>query len=120
MATRAEADKWLQSLKTAWEAGDGEGALALFARTEKYYERPFEPGTTQEDYRRYWKDIDGLVDIRFDYEIVAVDGDNVCAHWQNSFRTEPDGEEQLLDGMFLIVFDRDGHCREFRQWWFAR
>lgn len=119
--TREDAVRWLEALKTAWEAGDAEAAIALFEHTEAYYERPFKAGTTQEEIRAYWKDIDGLEDIRFDYEVVAVDGNNACAHWQNSFRTSSADETvHLLDGMFLVEFDDVGRCRVFRQWWFAR
>lgn len=118
MITRPEVDQWLTKLKVAWEDGDAASAVALFSRTERYFERPFNPGTTQTEIEGYWRDIDGLSDIQFHYDIVAVDGDNAVVHWQNSFVTS-DGNRGLLDGVFLIKFE-DGYCVEFRQWWFAK
>lgn len=111
---------WLDRLKRAWEAGDPESALELFAHTERYYERPFKPGTTQEEYKTYWQDIVGLEDITFEYEIVAVEANTACVHWKNSFRSKGELDLTELDGMFVIVFNDEGSCTEFRQWWFMK
>jgi ketosteroid isomerase-like protein len=118
VVSRQSVNQWMGELKSAWESKDVERALRLFTRTEYYYERPFKAGTTQEDYRGYWKDIVGLQDIRLDYSIVAVEGDVACVHWQNWFREAPDSKITQLDGMFVIEFDQEGYCRIFRQWWF--
>lgn len=117
---RTLVESWLAKLKAAWEGADPDGALALFAKTERYFERPFSPGTSQEDYRKYWQDIVGLSDIRFDYEVVAVDGNTACVHWRNWFRSPGDAQQSELDGMFMIIFNDGGECVEFRQWWFMR
>lgn len=118
MVDRTAVQSWLEQLKRAWEAGDGEGAVALFSHTTAYYERPFRPGTTQEEIQSYWRDIDGLTNIRFEYDIVAVEGDVACVHWENWFATPTDPKVQHLDGVFVIEFDETGQCRLFRQWWF--
>ncbi len=120
MIAREAVDDWMGRLKAAWEAADVERAVEQFARTEYYYERPFRPGTTQEEIRSYWKDVAGLSDIRLDYSIVAVEGNTACVHWQNRFRNSPDSAETLLDGVFVLEFDDDGYCRIFRQWWFMK
>jgi hypothetical protein len=119
MVDRQHVENWLNRLKISWESGDGEGALALFASTKRYYERPFSAATTIDQIREYWKDIDGLDDIVFDFEIIAVEANRAVVHWQNSFKEEG-GNEALLDGVFAITFDDAGSCIEFRQWWFAR
>lgn len=119
MLTRETAEEWLRELKRAWEAGDAAAAVALFSATREYYERPFSPGTTQEDIRKYWKDIDGLEDIKFDYTLSAVDGQLAVAHWKNSFVTPADGKSWLLDGVFFVEFDDQDRCVIFRQWWFG-
>lgn len=117
---RHSTNAWLERLKRAWEAGDPEGALELFKDTRRYYERPFSPGTTLDEFRTYWQDIVDLQDIKFDYEVVAVEGNTACVHWKNWFRSEPGLILTELDGMFVIVFDDEGHCIEFRQWWFMK
>lgn len=111
---------WLDRLKSYWEAGDGEGALSLFRQTAEYYERPFHAGTTEAEIRKYWEDVDGLKDITFEFEIVAIAGQRAVVHWQNGFVTPDDGKAWLLDGVFFIDFDVEGECQTFRQWWFAR
>jgi hypothetical protein len=119
MDTRAIAEEWLVRLKNAWEGGDSEAAVALFSATREYYERPFKPGTTQEEFGRYWADIHGLRDIKFDYTVEAVEGRLAVAHWRNSFTSPDDDKSWLLDGVFFIEFDEEGRCIVFRQWWFA-
>jgi hypothetical protein len=120
MATdTAAVDEWLGKLKRAWEAGDVDGALALFDGTDYYYERPFHAGTTSEERRRYWQDIVGLHDIRFNYQIISVSDNTATVMWDNWFRETSGGEESHLNGVFVIEFDDDGRCRVFRQWWFA-
>lgn len=116
--SRSELVAWLDELKLAWESGNPERALRLFEATQEYYERPFAPGTTLEEYRGYWQDIVGLEDIKFDYKIVAIDGHVACVRWRNSFVA--DGESTLLDGVFIIEFDDMVRCRVFRQYWFAQ
>jgi hypothetical protein len=113
-----QAKQWMESLKKAWEDGDPKSAVNLFTHTSHYYERPFNPGTTQDEIKLYWKDIVGLQNITFDYEIVAIEGSRLVVHWQNGFTHE--GSASLLDGVFFIDFDDNANCVEFRQWWFAR
>lgn len=109
---------WMNGLKNAWEAGDQNAAVALFEKTQRYYERPFKPGTTQEEIRGYWKDIEGLFDIRLQFDIIAVEGNVACVHWKNFFKTEEGGNDVHLDGVFKLIFDNDGNCIEFWHWWF--
>ena len=120
MTTKGSVGLWLDELKAAWEAGDPTAALKLFQHTTRYYERPFYAGTTQDEFQKYWADIVGLENIRFDYKIVAVDGSVACVHWQNSFRSPSEDRAYLLDGMFQLEFDDQDNCREFRQWWFMK
>ena len=47
--------EWLDELKVAWEGKDPDRVLQLFKDTKRYYERPFHPGTSQEEYRTYWE-----------------------------------------------------------------
>lgn len=105
-------------MKQAWEARDVDAAVALFERTEHYYERPFKPATTIDEIRSYWQEITDVQDIRLDYSVAAVDGSIACVHWQNWFTDPKVGRVSHLDGMFQLEFDDEGFCREFRMWWF--
>ena len=108
--------QWMEKFKQGWIDKKNEEVLKLFEKTEKYYERPFKPGTTMEDIRGYWKDIDSTDDISLDYDIVAVDGNVACVHWDNKYRYE--GEYYHLDGIYMIKFNEFKECIEFHQWWF--
>lgn len=119
MLDRTHVEAWLDELKEAWEGGDVERAVSLFHQTTEYYERPFRPGTSEEEIRGYWRDIHGLKDIRFDYTLSAVDGNLAVVHWQNSFVTPRDNKAWLLDGVFFLEFNETGKVVVFRQWWFA-
>ena len=114
--TKTELTEWLETFKLGWIKKKKDIVLKLFSKTEKYYERPFKAGTTQEEIEGYWHDIDNLDDIEFDYEIVALDGNTACVHWDNKYCYE--GSRYHLDGIYTIKFNENKECIEFRQWWF--
>lgn len=115
---RTEVTQWLDRLKRAWESKDVRNATALFEKTERYYERPFRAGTTQTEIAGYWRDIDKVDDIKFDYEICAIENRVACVRWENTFLDPSTSKRQRLDGVFVITFDDNMNCKEFRQWWF--
>ena len=115
---RTDVTKWLEHLKRAWEGKNVGAATALFNETDRYYERPFRAGTTKDEILGYWRDIDKVDDITFNYQIAAVEGQVACVHWQNTFFDPAQNRKQRLDGVFLITFDNNMNCKEFRQWWF--
>jgi hypothetical protein len=110
--------EWLDELKVAWEGKDPDRVLQLFKDTKRYYERPFHPGTSQEEYRTYWEIIVSLYDVRFEYDIMAIEGEIACIHWQNWYRESPEGKLDHVGGVFIIIFNAAGPCEQFRQWWF--
>ena len=114
--TRADVIQWMEKFKIGWIEKKKDEVLKLFEKTTLYYERPFKPGTTQEEIRGYWNDIDALDDITLDYDIVALEGNTVCVHWNNKYRYQ--GEYFHLDGVYTIVFNDKKECVEFHQWWF--
>ena len=109
---------WMERLKAGWVNKQKNEVLKLFTNTERYYERPFNPGTTIEEIKGYWNDIDQLENITFDYEIVAIEGATACIHWNNEYIYED--KDHQLDGMFLIKFNDEKECIEFRQWWMEK
>lgn len=113
---RSDVTEWMEKFRSGWIEKRKDDVLELFEKTEKYYERPFKPGTTQEEIRGYWNDIDSLDDVTFDYDIVAVENNIVCVHWDNKYRFE--GEFYHLDGVYTMIFNEKKECIEFHQWWF--
>ena len=66
----------------------------------------------------YWELIVNLYDVRFEYDIIAIEGETACIHWQNWFRGSPEGKLDHVDGVFIIIFNTAGSCEQFSQWWF--
>ncbi len=57
------------------------------------------------------------VDVRFESEALALEGDLGVAHWQASWRRPLDGARVLVDGVLVVRFDEAGRCREHREWY---
>lgn len=115
--------KWLDEYKTAWECGDPLKAAALFTEDATYRETPFDETMHGRDaIRRYWEEgaRDAQRNIRFGYEIFAVEADAGICRWFCTFERVPSGERVEFDGIFRCVFAADGRCREFREWWHRR
>ena len=113
---RADVIDWMEKFKTGWTEKKKEDVLKLFEKTERYYERPFNPATTIEEIKVYWNDIDSVSEMTLDYEIVAVDSYTACIHWRYRYCSQ--GVYDLLDGIYTIKFNENKECIEFRQWWF--
>ena len=113
-------DSWLQAYGDAWENGEPEAARLLFTDDARYYENPFaDPIKGIDAIRAYWKANAVLdqKDIRFSHELLAVNAELGIAQWHAEFTRLSSGNRVILDGVFKVVFDADGKCREFREWW---
>ena len=124
MSAVADVDNWLAELKRAWKSRDVNAAAKLFEHTVKYYERPFEPVTSQDEIYKLWQEILDTHDITFDYEIAAITenakGTRAFVRWQNAYTVTTTGERDELDGVFQLDFDSKGNCIEFHMWWFMK
>lgn len=117
--TRAHAEAWLARYGEAWTGGAPELAASLFSDDCRYYETPFsEPEAGRAGVRRYWQAVpEQQRDVEFGFRVLAVDGDEVIAHWTASFVRVSSGARVALDGMFLLEFDDQLACRTLREWW---
>lgn len=116
---RTELKAWLEGYRRAWETRDPEAAAALFSEDAQYYETPFQaPARGRDGVRDYWANATrNQSDVSFSYEIVSVSGDRGMARWWATFRRVSSDETVSLDGVFLLQFEREGLCRELREWW---
>jgi hypothetical protein len=112
-------EDWLRRYGEAWESQDADEAAALFTAEAKYYETPFDPPMNgRAAVHNYWKQGTGAQrEIRFVYDVLAVEQDSGLAHWTSSFQRVPSGNCVKLDGILNAKFDPDGQCWEFREWW---
>lgn len=115
--------QWLARYGDAWEAGDPDAVLALFAGHASYFETPFSaPMVGHEAIRRYWTEgaKDAQTNVRFEARPITFDGTTGIAHWRATFDRVPSGAHVELDGVLSAVFDEQMRCEVFREWWHRR
>lgn len=120
---RNEFEKWLDAYGAAWQAGDAQAAIELFADDAEYYETPFDdPMIGKDAISQYWTEGAGKSqkDVHFSYEPLAVVENVGLARWRASFVRIPSGNQVELDGFLLAEFDGGGKCSVFREWWHRR
>ena len=110
---------WLDAYGQAWETRDPEAAVQLFTEDATYQETPFDEAMHgRPAIKAYWSGVPRSQDqIRFGYEILAVQDHTGIAHWWASFVRLPTRGLVKIDGILTVVLDADCRCREFREWW---
>jgi ketosteroid isomerase-like protein len=110
-------EQWLDGYRRAWIERDADGAAALFTDDALYREKAFDPPFVGRDaIRGYWSTVtQGQQDVELRYGTPVVQGHRVAVEWWANLVN--DGTPVTLAGEFLLVFDRDGRCRELREYW---
>jgi hypothetical protein len=111
--------KWMDTYGKASREDDPQTSADLFSLDAKYYESPFdEPMIGREAIYHYWnKGAQTLKDKESMYEILSVKNNLGIARWQSQFTNINTCKRLALDCVFLVEFDVDGKCSEFREWW---
>jgi ketosteroid isomerase-like protein len=114
--------RWLDEYGDASRRGDPAASADLFTDDARYFESPFdEPLVGRDAICDYWaQGATAFTDKQPSYEILAVAGDRGIANWRSRFTVAASGERAALDCVFVVEFDEDGRCREFREWWHVR
>ena len=120
--TVAQFDEWLKAYKAAWETRDPAAAAALFTADVAYHWTPYDPPQLgRAAITAAWEGaVHGQKDVRFRYEVLAVEGMRGIAHWNTRLTSVPAGESVELDGIFVVEFEGPGLCQLFREWWHVR
>lgn len=106
---------WLDQLKRAWQSRDPRSAAALFSVCKYYLEDPFEKAATSStDIRALWSDIARQSSIELSIEIICVAKLRGVARWHATFVMA--ARNYNLDGIYVVDFNRAGHCVSFMQW----
>ena len=115
----ASLQAWLQQYGAAWEARDPAAAGRLFSERAIYHEMPFDaPMQGRAAIEDYWRKVTaGQRDVKFEYRVIAVNGNTGVAHWSATFEQAADGAGAALDGVFVLEFDASGRCSALREWW---
>lgn len=121
--TARKFSQWLALYGQAWQAGDPEGVLELFAHHAKYFETPFAPPMVgHEAIRKYWTEgaKNAQRNVRFEARPICFDGTTGFALWSATFERVPSGARVELDGVLSAVFDEQMRCEVFQEWWHRR
>ena len=125
--TEAQARRWIDAYKAAWEKGDADLAASLFHEDALYRERPFTaPIQGRDAVHKYWsrRVTDYQEDVIFDYNFWSVKGNECYYQWQAAFTWLPINGRLELDGVckltFSLVDDDMPVCQIFEEWFDLR
>lgn len=106
-------EKWVDAYIKAWKSNKPEEVTGLFTKKALYSTGPFdEPWIGQEAIQKGWLAIgDQPEDWKFDYEIIAVDGDLGVMHGTTVYKSAG-----TFSNIWLIRLNDKGKCKEFREW----
>ena len=120
---RRDVESWVAAYRRAWETDAPDDIAGLFTEDAAYSPFPWPRGARQ------WQGRDKIVEKwigrgdskigwRFDYEILAVEGDTaVIEGWTSYDRGEGEAWEEAYANVWLVRFTPDGRAREFAEWW---
>jgi hypothetical protein len=102
---------WVDGLKEVWLKKDLDGLEKYFKNTKNYYETPFsEPVKNINDIKDLWKEIKGQEIEDLTFKVIAIENNIGIVNW---FLKDQSG---IYDGIYLIKFDKNLNCIEFKQW----
>jgi ketosteroid isomerase-like protein len=106
-------EKWLKAYVKAWKSNKPEQITDLFTKNALYSTGPFdEPWKGREAIEAGWIAIgDQPEDWKFDYEVIAVDGDLGVMHGTTVYKSAG-----TFSNIWLIRLNKDGKAKEFREW----
>lgn len=119
--TAVEFESWLRAYGRAWEGRDPAAAAGLFTEDSEYYWTPLDPPQRgRAGVAAAWEGaVSQQQDIRFTYEILAVNGAKGIAAWRADFLRLPARAKVRIEGVLTADFAAPGQCRTFREWWHA-
>jgi ketosteroid isomerase-like protein len=113
---------WLDGYSHAWATYDPAEIGALFSEDAVYFDNPFdEPVRGREAIVAWWledPDEEGTYEGR--YRPVLVAGDQAVANGYSRYLDGDGGVVKEFDNLFLLRFDADGRCVEYREWYMRK
>jgi uncharacterized protein (TIGR02246 family) len=113
---------WLDGYSQAWKTYDPEQIGALFSEDAVYFYNPFdEPVRGREAIVASWleeRDEAGTYEGR--YRPVLVAGDVAVARGYSRYLDTNGTLAEEYDNLFLLRFDADGRCAEYREWYMRK
>jgi hypothetical protein len=113
---------WLDSYSQAWGTYDPEQIGALFSTDAVYFYDPFtEPVRGRDAIVADWlEDRDEAGTYEGGYRPVLVAGDEAVARGYSRYLNANGTVDREYDNLFLLRFDADGRCAEYREWYMRK
>ena len=116
--TYNEAKNWCAELTDAWKQVDFKKILEIFSDVQCYYEDPFsEPGSSPEEIKAFWEEIQFQKIQKLEMCPIAVDGDVMIVRWYLDYMDKRTDEVFVMDGIYHVEFNTEKKCKKFTQWW---
>jgi len=121
----ADVQNWLDDYIAAWAGNDADAIGALFAEDAVYSYRPWESDDQTVRGRdaiveSWLEEPDDPTSWAAEYEPYAVDGDRAVAVGWSRYAPHDGHPERLYHNAYLLRFDGDGRCVEFREFYMRR
>ncbi len=113
---------WLDGYSQAWGTYDADQIGALFSEDAVYYYKPFEePVRGREAIVASWlEEPDEPGTYEGSYRPVLVADDQAVARGFSRYFNTNGSVAEEFDNLFLLRFDPDGRCAEFREWYMRK
>ena len=113
---------WLDGYSQAWGTYDREQIGALFSTDAVYFTDPFsEPVRGREAIVADWlEERDEAGTYEGSYRPVLVAGDEAVARGYSRYYDTNGTVRDEFDNLFLLRFDADGRCAEYREWYMRK
>jgi ketosteroid isomerase-like protein len=113
---------WLDGYSQAWGTYDPEQIGALFSEDAVYWYNPFDDPVRGRDaiVADWLKDRDEAGTYEGAYRPVLVAGDQAVARGYSRYLNTNSTVRDEYDNLFLLRFDADGRCAEFREWYMPK
>ena len=113
---------WLDGYSQAWGTYDPDQIGALFSEDAIYCYDPFqEPVRGREALVADWiKDRDEAGTYEGRYRPILVAGDQAVARGYSRYFDTNGAVQREYDNLFLLRFDADGRCAEYREWYMRK
>lgn len=114
-----DATDWMCAFGDAWRDADARAACELFTEDAVYWWGPFERIEGRDAIVDRWRAaVDRQQHLRFDFGVLAIEGDTTISHWHALL--DQDDACVELNGIMCVTLDDDGRCTAFREWWDRR
>jgi uncharacterized protein (TIGR02246 family) len=110
---------WLDDYSRAWGTYDPKEIGALFSEDAVYFYNPFDdPVRGREAIVASWlEERDEPATYEGSYRPVLVCGDQAVARGYSRYLDTDGTVAEEFDNLFLLRFDAEGRCAEYREWY---